>query len=104
MHIRLIDGDIPTTSGMLGFVHARIAAAVGRLVSQVREVRVRITDVNGPKRGIDKECVMIAVLDRGGRAEVIVRRREADFYAAIAGAAHALKPAVARRVGRGRDR
>ncbi len=99
MQVRLIDGRIPTTPGMLEFVHSRIAAAVGRFASRLREVRIHITDVNGPKGGLDKRCVILATVNgrgRGGGGVVIARECEGDFYAAIAGAAHTLKRLVTR--------
>lgn len=99
MQIQLIDGHIATTPGMLAFVHTRIAAAVGRFASRLREVRVRITDINGPKGGLDKRCVILATVNGRGKkggSVVIARDCAADFYAAIAGASHTLKRLVAR--------
>jgi ribosome-associated translation inhibitor RaiA len=88
---------------MLEYVHSRVIAAVGRFTSRIREVRVQIGDVNGPKGGLDKRCVILTTV-RGcgaGSGEVIARHGDADFYAAIDGAAHSLKHLVARRVHRG---
>ncbi|CAG0957333.1 hypothetical protein PHYC_00538 [Phycisphaerales bacterium] len=99
MQIRLIDGRIATTPGMLEFVHTRLAAAVGRFASRLREVRVRIVDVNGPKGGLDKRCVILATVNgrgKGGGSVVIARECAAGFYAAIAGASHTLKRLVTR--------
>ena len=88
MQIRLIDRSIQTTPGMLEFVHSHITAAVRRFASRVREIRVQIADVNGPKGGLDKRCVILATVS-GGRGHVIARHRDSEFYATIAGAAHA---------------
>jgi ribosome-associated translation inhibitor RaiA len=103
MQIRLIDGRIPTTPAMLEFVQTKVQCAVGRFADRVREISVRIADLNGPRGGVDKQCTMIAALSRGGTAEVVVKHRDADFYAAIAGAAHALKPVVANRLERAKS-
>ena len=102
MQIRLTDGRIRNTPGMLEYVHSRVIAAVGRLAARVREVRVQICDVNGPKGGLDKRCVILATLRGGGAGsgEVIVRHGDSNAYAAIAGAARSLKHLVARRVHR----
>ena len=99
MQIRLIDRSIQTTPGMLEFVHSHITAAVRQFASRVREIRVQIADVNGPKGGLDKRCVILATVS-GGRGHVIARHRDSEFYATIAGAAHALKRLVARRIDR----
>lgn len=103
MQIRFIDGRIPTTPGMLEFVQSHITAAVGRFASRIRDIRVRIADVNGPRGGLDKRCVILATVSgRGaGGGDVIVRHGDSDFYAAIAGAAHGLKHLLARRIDRG---
>lgn len=110
MKIQLIDGRIPTTPGMLAFVHSRITAALGRFAARLESIRVRISDINGPRGGVDKRCVILATVSgregAGGRGggEVIARHFDGDFYAAIAGAVHALKRLVARRLDRGRTK
>lgn len=99
MQVRLIDGKIPTTPGMLLFVTRHVNASVGRFARRVAEVKVRIADENGPKGGVDKRCVIVARLDGDASGVVVVRRRHADFYGAIAAAAHALKRRLARDLG-----
>jgi len=99
MQVHLVDGRIPTTPGMLEFVHSRITAAVGRFSSRLQEIRIRIADVNGPKGGLDKRCLILATVNGRGRGDggvVIARHCDNDFYAAIAGAAHKLKRLVTR--------
>ena len=99
MRIQLIDGRIPTTPGMSAFVHARLTAALDRFASRIREVIVRITDVNGPKGGLDKRCIILATV--GGGGQVIARSTDSDFYAAIGKAVATLKSLVGRRIQRG---
>lgn len=65
---------------------------------------MRISDINGPKGGVDKRCVILATVSGRGGGELIARHFDADFYAAIAGAVHALKHLVARRLDRGRTK
>lgn len=98
MNVRLIDGKIPTTPGMLQFVNRHVARAAGRFAAGIAEVRVRIADVNGPKGGVDKRCIIIAKLDgRGGT--LMVRHRHTNYYGAIAAAAEVLKRRLARGLG-----
>lgn len=100
MRIRLIDGAIATTPGMLAFVERHVATALGRFAPGLREIRVRITDVNGPKGGVDKRCVILATPKGRSSGVMIARYADTTFYGAIAGAAHSLKPVVARRMAR----
>lgn len=106
MQIRFINGRIKTTPGMSEYVHSQIEAAVGRFASHVGEVRALIGDVNGPRGGVDKRCLILAAVRGHGRGggEVITRHGDADQYTAIAGAACALKHAVARRMDHHRTR
>ncbi|MBX3379082.1 MAG: hypothetical protein KF805_03225 [Phycisphaeraceae bacterium] len=103
MQIRLINCRDRITPRMLDYVHSRVIAALSRFITRIREVRVQIGDVNGPKGSLDKRCVILAtVRGRGaGSGEVIARHGDVDFFAAVAGAAHSLKHQVARRVNRG---
>ncbi|MBU0945441.1 MAG: hypothetical protein KJ804_04850 [Proteobacteria bacterium] len=49
----------------------RLRFALGRFGESIKEVTVRLTDLNGPKGGIDKECLIVVKLRKGG--EVIVQ-------------------------------
>lgn len=48
----------------------RLAFALRRFQDQVRSVRLRFEDVNGPRRGIDARCLVIAQLTNGKRLVV----------------------------------
>ncbi len=47
-------------------VHERFSRALLRFAPRVREVVVRIADVNGPRGGIDKLCRATVHLEQGG--------------------------------------
>lgn len=44
----------------------QFSQALSRFSPHVREVVVRVTDVNGPRGGVDKLCRAILTLDGGG--------------------------------------
>ena len=48
----------------------RLAFALRRFQDQIRHVRLRFEDVNGPRRGIDARCLVIAQLTNGKRLVV----------------------------------
>jgi ribosomal subunit interface protein len=102
MNIRVIDGSIQTTPGMVAHIRARLNNALDRFSRHVRDVEIHIKDDNGPKGGVDKRCSIHAHID--GSAPIIVEHRDSEFYAAIDQASHKLKRAVTRFFDRRRDR
>jgi len=99
MRIHLIGDRIATTPGLVDFVHTRLAAALDRFEPHIPEVRVRITDINGPKGGADKRCTIMATVGNG--SPMIAGYVDTDFYAAISKAIATLKSAAGRRIQRG---
>ncbi len=53
--------------GLLGLATSRAESALGRLTDQVRSVVLRLSDVNGPKGGLDRRCVAEVQLVNGQR-------------------------------------
>lgn len=102
MNIRVIDGSIQTTPGMMAHIQARLNNALDRFARQVRDVEIHIKDENGPKGGRDKRCSIHAHID--GAGPIIVEHHDSEFYAAIDQASHKLKRAVSRFFDRRRDR
>ena len=77
-----------------------LTTALGRFESRIDRVRVGVTDVNGPKGGIDKVCRIQVKGDRGW--EVIVTAEDADAFAVIDRAGARASQAVSRRIERDR--
>lgn len=48
----------------------RLTFALRRFQDQIRHVRLRFEDVNGPRRGVDARCLVIAQLTNGQRLVV----------------------------------
>jgi putative sigma-54 modulation protein len=80
----------------------RIDAAFRRLSKRIRAVTVYLTDTNGPRGGVDKNCQIAVLLNRGGT--VRSNRTGADLIAAINLATHRVTHAVVRRLERRRTR
>ncbi len=78
----------------------RLRFALGRFGASVKEVRVRLTDLNGPKGGVDKECLIIVRLQKGG--EVIVQGSGKDCTATLNYCADRISRAVERDLSRNR--
>lgn len=75
----------------------RLEFALGRFAGRVRSLRVRLTDLNGPRGGRDKTCVVSVRLDRP-RLVIVIEDTDADERVAISRAAERAARAVARAV------
>lgn len=94
MEIRLFDGSIKTSDAEYEHVMAKVGAAASRLKDAPCTIDVRLSDLNGPKGGIDKQCSI--VVTPPGLATLRVEEQAADYYAAIDAAAATLKKALAK--------
>lgn len=87
-----------TTEGLHEYVQHRLSFALRRFVHRVRHVTVRLTDENGPRRGVDSRCSITADLVDGG--QLFVEATAAWPYAAITLAAGRLSETLRRHVDR----
>jgi hypothetical protein len=86
-------------------VERRLGFALDRLGGRVTRVQVVLADLNGPRGGIDKRCLLVADLLRGG--QLVIEQRADNWIGAVDGAAGRLAEAVRRRLAwqrRGRRR
>mgnify|MGYP001187724111 CR=1 FL=1 len=70
------------TEAMRAQVMEGLGRALRRRRQAVRRVEVRLSDVNGPRGGVDKRCTLRVRMH--GRSLIAVTRNDADLYAAIA--------------------
>ena len=73
---------------------------LGKFATSIERISVRVTDMNGPRGGVDQLCNVKVVLS--GLPSVVVERRHAALHAAIDDALRATERAVRRSVGRRR--
>lgn len=78
----------------------RLLFALGRFGQRVARVVVHMTDLNGPRGGVDKQCRIVAEVPSAGK--VVVEVVDADLYIAIDRAADRLGRAIARKLERQR--
>jgi putative sigma-54 modulation protein len=89
------------TEGLREHTERRLKFALSWACSDVRAVRVCLSDLNGPRGGSDKRClIQIPML---GAQNVVVEDAQADLYLAIDRAADRTERAIARRLGRLRE-
>lgn len=81
----------------------RFGAALGRFQTHVVRTTVRLTDVNGPRGGVDQRCRVSLTVRRGvGSRAIELDERSDDAYAALDRAADRVGEALSRAVDRGR--
>lgn len=59
----------------------RLRFSLSRFGHVINGITVRLTDINGPKGGRDKDCLLVVKLRQGG--EIVVRGNGVDCVAAL---------------------
>jgi putative sigma-54 modulation protein len=96
--MRMTGSNISISDALNTYTERRLRSMAGKAFNAVE---VRLSDVNGPRGGVDKECSIRVKLHNAG--VVFVRAIGEDAYATVDKAASRLKFAVARRLGRSRS-
>ena len=69
------------TDGLRARVEHRLRFALTRFQDQMSGISVRLSDVNGPKGGADKRCLVR--IKAKGLPDIVVADTEADLYVAV---------------------
>jgi ribosomal subunit interface protein len=99
LDIRIQKVDLPKEVNR--YIARRLHFCLGRFEARIRNVTVRIFDINGPRGGADKRCRMAIRLIPSD--VIVVEEVNADLFAAIDRAAERLGQALARKLHRARD-
>ncbi len=83
------------------WIERRIRFALGRFVSRIRRVSVILSDINGARGGVDKECRLQISLHPHG--EVVVADVDTSFEGAAANVTERAARTVARLLERTRE-
>jgi putative sigma-54 modulation protein len=94
IEISIDDVDPRLATELRAYAERRLTFALRRFQEHVRHVRMRLTDVNGPKHGVDARCAVIARLANG--QEVFVEATTAWPFKSVTQAAGRLNEAIRR--------
>lgn len=87
------------SSGTLrSFAEGLLARKLGAHASAIQHAQVRLSDINGPRGGIDKECRIRLAMGRSGAVQAT--HSAFDWYDAVIGAVAVVRTAVAARFDR----
>ncbi len=82
------------------YIRRKLGSKLAKFARSIERVSVRVTDLNGPRGGVDQVCCIKVVLI--GLPSVVVIRRDAALQAAIDAALRGAEQAVRAIVGRRR--
>jgi ribosomal subunit interface protein len=100
MQLDIQTRNFPLTRAIRGYVERRIGFALSSRDEHINQIRVRLSDINGPRGGEDKCCQIHVVLPK--LADVIIEDTETDLYVAIDRAVDRASRNVDRRLSRSR--
>lgn len=66
MNINLVARHIPRTQALVDLAHRRATFAFDRFTAVVRDIDIRVSDVNGPRGGTGIACFACLRLQTGG--------------------------------------
>lgn len=69
-----------TTDAIREHAYKRLGFALDRLAGRVRHVSMTLTDINGPRHGVDKSCV---IRIGGAGPEIVCGTVDSDLYRLI---------------------
>ncbi len=99
--IKVVRKSVTFEPGFLGFVDDKVRSTFRKLSHQVGWVRIQVEDMNGPRGGLDKRCVVSVGGDR--LQTVLVDVRDAEIHSAVGSALRTASRAVVRALERARD-
>lgn len=98
MQLRIQSKNFELTQAIRQHIRERVTAALDQHASRIRQVAVTVSDLNGPRGGIDQLC-NVAVSLHGGTTLHHSRKGE-DLYANVSLVADKVKRRVGREIGR----
>lgn len=101
MEISTVDRSGYLSSATLASVRRRLLFALSRFDPKIETVELTVSDVNGPKGGIDKECRILLRLRRG--SDIVITDRDTSVAAGVARAVDRAARTLSRRIGRSQD-
>lgn len=101
MRIDIYANGFELTDHLRSHIERRLQFALGRVNDNLDKVHVRLSDVNGPRRGQDKCCQIQIPLC--GKQDIVVEDTETDIHAAIDRAADRAGRTLLRRLARLRE-
>jgi ribosome-associated translation inhibitor RaiA len=101
MNVDIRTRGFSLTDALRAHCRRHVDFALSRFAIRITRVAVRLSDINGPRGGEDKQCSLVIFLSGG--SPIAVESTDADLYAAIARCVERAGQCVARRVQRSQE-
>lgn len=98
MQIEIQARNFALTEALAAYIERRINFALSSRYDQIKRIRVKLTDINGPRGGVDKLCQIHITLPR--LRDIVIEDTQADLYVAIDRAADRAGRTINRRLAR----
>ncbi|WP_348946182.1 HPF/RaiA family ribosome-associated protein [Chitinibacter sp. FCG-7] len=96
MKIEIKSQNLVLTENLQRHIARQIEFGLGRLASHIRKVTVRLTDINGPRGGVDQHCQLVISLEQ--IPDVVIEDVASDLIFAINRAADRASRTVSRKI------
>ncbi|EGW52887.1 HPF/RaiA family ribosome-associated protein [Candidatus Endoriftia persephonae] len=101
MHIEIQSRDQPLDTALRAHIERRLGFALGRFSNRINRVEVTLSNLNGPRGGVDQHCqIRVAA---GRLPTLVVEETAAELGAAIDRAVDRCGRNLARQVSRERN-
>jgi ribosomal subunit interface protein len=101
MRIEIQARNFSLTNALRNHIQRRLGSALSARADHIQRVQVRLSDINGPRGGDDKCCLIQITLPR--MADVVIENTEDNLYNAIDRAAERVSRTLTRKLGRQRN-
>ncbi len=88
--------NVELTRALQGYIKRRLYFAFGSRDSKIKNVKIMLSDVNGPKGGCDKRCRIL--LRVAGLKDIIIEEFQSDSRSAVDRAASRARQTLGRRL------
>lgn len=100
MHIKIHSKDFSITPAINEFINDKIKFALSRYGTRIRVIEISLKDINGPRGGVDKQCVIKMKVNQF--KTLVVDDVSADAYEAITACTQRAKRRIERHFNRSR--
>ncbi|MDZ4142791.1 MAG: HPF/RaiA family ribosome-associated protein [Methylotenera sp.] len=101
MQLDIQSNGFSLTEGIRSYALLRIRFALERNDNHIMSVKVRLSDINGPRGGVDKRCQID--LSLAGHNDIVIEDTETNLYVAIDRASDRCARTLTRRLERARE-
>jgi len=94
--------DYALTEALQSFIREHAKKSMNSCNNHIKQLNIRLKDINGPKGGEDKECLVEVKL--ANHAPIVVVKRSSDAYQSIRNALSRASRITLRKVGKRRTK